>query len=502
MKVQIIYLSSTDDVDSTRDMLGWIQAPRVLLVWPDRGRVLTKRLELVRIQRYAQKRNIQIGLLTFDREVRQNAEELDLPIFDSLDDLPDSRWNMDRPPSIRTTEETITRRITPSPRPSTERTPKWADEIGKRRLRIQGALIICTLLLLGLIAAPEAEIILTPVGENKQESFIITLEIDQSYVNGKLSLPTETVELEISGTAFLSSSGWTSVPAEYARGVVFFTNHTEDPINIPFNTILRTDDPQAISFRTLKSVNLSGGFGARVETLVEALTPGVKGNVAAYAISAIEGPLGLVVSVNNQRPLTGGADDLQSMVTESDLEKLESVLKAELISTAQKRLSSQIGENQAIVEGGIRITDIIDQDINHESGDVGEVIEHLARVNTTALVYHRQELEKMIVNYVSSTLPEGKELVTNSLEYDMQTQVPSLNGDKWGLRIRVDYQAYDSIDSRKLRGMILGRSPESVNPILHEAIPELEKSSVTLSPRWLPVLPLWGARIMFRLDWE
>ena len=63
MKVQIVYLSAADDVDSTRDMLAWVQAPRVLLVWPDKGRVLCERLELVKISRYAKRRNIQIGVL-------------------------------------------------------------------------------------------------------------------------------------------------------------------------------------------------------------------------------------------------------------------------------------------------------------------------------------------------------------------------------------------------------------------------------------------------------
>jgi hypothetical protein len=502
VKIQIVYLSSADDIDSTRDMLGWIQAPRVLLVWPDQGRVLTERFELVRIHRYAQSRNIQIGLLTFDTEVRENAEELDLPIFESLDDLPESRWKKDRPLSVKATEETLARRIAPTPRSSTERTPKWAEEIGKKGIRIPGVILFGALLLIVLFVAPSAEIILSPRRETRQESFIIALEVGQSSINEELSFSTERVELEISGSASLSTGGWMKVPTGNARGVVVFTNHTQDPVSIPSNTTLRSSDPQVISFRTLNSVYLPGGVGAIVGTPVESITPGVKGNVAAFTISAIEGPLGLMVSVFNQNPLTGGVDDLQPMVTESDLETLHSDLRAELIKTAQKEVSSQIGGNQDIIERGIWITDIIEQDFSHDSGEVGEVLELLMRVKTVALVYHRQDLEEMIVDHVSRTLPEGKELVSNSLEYDIQTQVPSSNEDAWGLQISVDYQAYSSIDSRKLAGMILGRSTESANHILLEAIPELEKSSVTVSPHWIPLLPLWGDRIMFRLDWE
>jgi hypothetical protein len=502
VKVQIVYLSSADDFDSTRDMLGWIQAPRVLLVWPDQGRVLTSRYELVRIHRYAQSRNIQIGLLTFDTEVRGNAEELDLPTFDSLDDLPESYWKRDYPPKLITSEETLARRIAPAPRPFSERLPKWAENIGKRRLRFPGVFILGAILITAFVLVPSAEIILSPRRENRQQSIIVTLGLDNTPTNEEFFLPIERVESEISGSASLSAGGWTNVPTEHASGVVVFTNHSQDPISIPSNTRLRSSDPQTVNFRTLNSVLLPGGVGATVGAPIEAVIPGEIGNVVALSISAIEGPLGLVVSVFNQSALTGGVDDLQPMVTASDLESLDGELSAGLIKNTQTEISSQIGENQAIVENGVWISDIIEQTFNHDIGEVGELLELSMRVKTVALTYRRDDLEELIIGDISLMLPEEKELITNSLEYDIQTQVPISNDDKWKLRIRVDYQVYGSIDSQKLGGMILGRPTVSARQFLFEAIPELEESSVSVSPYWIPILPLWRDRIVFRLDLE
>ncbi|NIM92460.1 MAG: hypothetical protein GTO18_01930 [Anaerolineales bacterium] len=92
MKVQIVYLNPGDDIHSAQDLLGWVKAPRAILVWPDKGRVLTRKLDLVLLKRYADRRGIRIGFLTFDPEVRKDAQELGIPTFDSLDNLPLDSW--------------------------------------------------------------------------------------------------------------------------------------------------------------------------------------------------------------------------------------------------------------------------------------------------------------------------------------------------------------------------------------------------------------------------
>src|SRR3970282_57789 len=65
---------------------------RAVLVWPRRGRVLTRRLDLVLLQRQAQRQAVELGLITYDPAVLQLAQELGLPTFESPDHLPEAGW--------------------------------------------------------------------------------------------------------------------------------------------------------------------------------------------------------------------------------------------------------------------------------------------------------------------------------------------------------------------------------------------------------------------------
>jgi len=96
MKLQLIHLDPEDDQISAREKLSWARASWAVLVWPRRGRVLTRRLDLVLLQRQAQRQAVELGLVTYDPTVRQLAQELGLPTFDSPDHLPESGWQTGR----------------------------------------------------------------------------------------------------------------------------------------------------------------------------------------------------------------------------------------------------------------------------------------------------------------------------------------------------------------------------------------------------------------------
>jgi hypothetical protein len=104
VKIQIIYLDPQDDHASAREKLNWCQAPRAALVWPNRGRILTRRLDLVLIERHAQKRGVKIGLVTLDPTIREHALAIGIPTFDSVDDVSQESWYARRPPSPVTPE--------------------------------------------------------------------------------------------------------------------------------------------------------------------------------------------------------------------------------------------------------------------------------------------------------------------------------------------------------------------------------------------------------------
>jgi hypothetical protein len=502
VKVQIVYLSAADDVDSTRDMLAWVQAPRVLLVWPDKGRVLNERLDLVKISRYASRRNIQLGLLTFDSKVQHTALELAIPVFDSLDELPEHRWEKVRPRGIEVSDERFHLPIETVLDRSRERTPSWATDIGRKKTRIPLVVLIGVTTLLILFVLPSATILLLPESADHQVSFTIAFDGDQSSEADSLWIPSEILELEVSIEGVRETTGWTKMPSDLARGSVILTNHTQDPVRIPFNTTLHAGELENIKFRTLNTVVLPSGVGSQVEVQIEALEGGAKANVPPSTISAIEGPLGLLVSVENEKATFGGADDSIPSVTEGDLEMLVRDLRQDLLMKAMKEGEARIGDDQAIFKAGIWISEIIDQDTNHGIGEVGEVLEIQIVARSRMVVFHSQELEDVIENQLSTMLPEGVELIPDSLVFSTEVQEAVGQGLEGTLDLNVRYQTFQTIDSENLVRMIAGRPNDRISRMLLRSFPGLETATVKLSPHWLPFVPLWTERISIQMGWE
>src|SRR5579859_5737137 len=96
MKLQIIQLEPYDDVVSVRDRLSFVSTDRVLLVWPRRGEILKRKLDLVLIQREAARQGARLALITGDPTVIDHAAELNISTFESVRVSQRRRWKRPR----------------------------------------------------------------------------------------------------------------------------------------------------------------------------------------------------------------------------------------------------------------------------------------------------------------------------------------------------------------------------------------------------------------------
>src|SRR5258705_11957594 len=100
MKTQIITLESHDDLISVRDRMSWAKTPRILLVWPKYEKVTLRQVDLKVLQRHALSLGAQLGLVTRTRRVREDAEALKIPVFESTGQAQRVAWP--RPRHTRT----------------------------------------------------------------------------------------------------------------------------------------------------------------------------------------------------------------------------------------------------------------------------------------------------------------------------------------------------------------------------------------------------------------
>ena len=231
MKIQIIQLDEHDDIISARDKMAWCKTARILLLWPKEGKILTRYLDLVLLQRMSKSLGSQLGLVSRDREVKANADDLGIPVFTSVARAQRSYWKHNRtrplpeltlksPRELRTTYVQI-RQIVPG-------------EIKSIFVRI-GVFSSGLLAVLMLLAAfiPGAKVNITPNTSTQLIVFqVFASELIQApNLNG--SLPLKKISIDVEAKDSLPTSGQVAVPITAAAGYVEFSNLTDQAVEIP-----------------------------------------------------------------------------------------------------------------------------------------------------------------------------------------------------------------------------------------------------------------------------
>ena len=99
MKTHVIQLDSTDDYISIRDKIGWVKAPRILIVWPDSGRIKLLELEIQLISIKADNLGAQLAFVCDDPLVMQICSSLGIQVFTSIPEAQRRPWR--RPKKLR-----------------------------------------------------------------------------------------------------------------------------------------------------------------------------------------------------------------------------------------------------------------------------------------------------------------------------------------------------------------------------------------------------------------
>ncbi|MEM6529748.1 MAG: hypothetical protein AAF653_15725, partial [Chloroflexota bacterium] len=174
----LMQLEPDEDATSVRDRLSFVRGKRVLLVWPEDGTVLRRKLDLVLIQREAMRRAVRLALVTHDPQVAKNAAELNISTFETIGESEIKRWK-------RARSKVFTGR---DQKPESEPEPEELQDVASRvrapqeinPLRQTLVRLGVTLALVGLVAGvayivfPTATVILTPASDPIETTVVIT----------------------------------------------------------------------------------------------------------------------------------------------------------------------------------------------------------------------------------------------------------------------------------------------------------------------------------------
>ncbi len=193
-KHEFVQLEAGEDVASVRDRLTFMRGQHVLLIWPEQGTALNRKLDLVLVQREAMRLAIRLALVTHDPAVIRQANELNISTFETIGASERGKWQRGR--SNVFTDRYDRPEDAPEPQDlkpvaSRVRPPRKASP-----LRLVARLVLL-LLLFGLTAAvavlviPSATVSFTPSQERLDVEATVKAEVDSE--NARLDVENGTM---------------------------------------------------------------------------------------------------------------------------------------------------------------------------------------------------------------------------------------------------------------------------------------------------------------------
>ena len=489
MKTQILTLESHDDLISVRDRMSWAKTPRILLVWPKYEKVTLRQVDLKVLQRHAASLGAQLGLVTRARRVRQDAEALRIPVFESTGQAQRVAWPkprrrrwLRRAPrkDLREHREQV------FPKEAAWRTHP-AVRIGMFVLGVSSVLVLVALFI------PRARVILHP--ESKTQSIVLPVmaspSVESVFITG--SIPAREMRVILEGTESVTVTGQGITPQSQSRGVVAFRNLTQQAVTIPAGTVVRTVDN--IRFATTRAGEVEPGVDQTLDLPVEAVESGRAGNVGAETIVIVEGRLGLSLSVHNPEPLAGGRETPSVQASDADRERAKEQLLEKLEREARAQLADELETGDVLFEDTFAVSQILSEVYDPPAGAAGTKLTLTMQVEFLTLYASASDLTQLASLALNASLPSGFAAASEALALKPVTQ-PILNADgftRW--TVRAERRIVQQVSAPQVTQMIQGTSSRRAQRLLADSLPLEDAPQVNLSPSWWPWVPIVPFRI-------
>lgn len=519
---EIVRLRGDEDIHALRTIIARAQGDRVLLVVPRGQEALQRLVRLKLLVRQAHDHGKALALVTRDPTIRDLAQELNLSVFRSVGAGQRARrWRrgvgglpapplsseanghggphgsmlaagrLDHAPtSWHTGREGLLAR-----RREIGRGGDWGERIALTGLGL-GLLVVLVAVL--VLVVPSAEVTLVP--RQDPLSLILPVVADPEleapeFEAGKVPAQVTSVLLEATGQTL--ASGRKDVPDARATGTVLFVNLTGQEISLPAGTIVSTSSAVPVKFQTLRPITVPAGSDQRAVAPVEAVQPGVTGNVGALLINQIEGPASVVLRVLNPDPLQGGTVKQAAVVTAADKEQLREQLHNRLHQEALSELQTRAPHDAFLVPETLHV-ETLTESFDHQVDEQANVLSLLLRVRATAIVVPNHDVGRLARRALLAQVRPGFVLLDETLRISHH-QTERVEGNVVHLAIQADGVAGAQLDGGQVRALLRGQPLAVGSTILIDRLPLAADPAISVHPSWWSRLPYLPLRIFVRV---
>ena len=510
-KPEFVQLEPNEDATSVRDRLAFLRGQRVLLIWPEKGTALNRKLDLVLVQREAMRFNIRMALVTHDSDVIRYANELNVSTFETIGASERGKWRRGR---SRVFTDRYDR---PKDDPEADDLMPVASRVRINRrvspLRVISRIVILLLLvsvivITGYLLIPSATITITPSQQRLDAEATINATVDPEGVTVDVEngiIPATIVRAQIEQRGSVPTSGSQTLSSGRATGSVVFINKTNGAVNVPAGTRLSTSAGTPIQFQTVDAATVPAGRGLQLEVPVEATgdSSGDVGNVAPGMINTIEdATLVDQLEVRNVAATVGGADRSVGIVTQDDHDRVIAILRQQLQESAYNEMLPRLEDNQFIIPETIHIaeerTDWMTFD--HAIGDAADSLSLTMRVVVEATAVDESLAQQIAFARLAGQIPRGHVVRPELVLYDRGavTNVDSIGSVTFTMNC--SGLVVSQIDNAQLQQVLAGRDPADAAQYIDSEIDLADgtQPQITLDPDWMTRLPLLPMRITIR----
>ena len=503
MNKQTIYLDSDDDIVSIIDRLSWAQSECVVFVLPDRGDVLTERLDLLRLRRRADQLNVEVGLVSGDSVVTREARKLGFATFAAakMADRSGRRaWRQARRARFQSYRQTARVLMDEYDRQEVHRRLRVRPQWQRWALRYAGVALFFLSLTAAVIAIaygiPSATVTLRPLTEPVRATRQIVADPLLESVNfSGASVPARLLVVTTEWQTTVETTGSIEIPDAPARGSVVFANRRDEAQLVPAGTRITSSAAQRIIFQTLRDVEVPGVIGGTAEVDIVAIVPGPGGNVDAGSINRVEGSLSLQLTVRNLEPTEGGGVRIARAVTADDRDRLRAQVLQFIQALALGEMEASLTSQEFLAQDSLRVVNINQETYSHFVGEQTDrlVLEIRAEVHGTAV--DETQATDLIYQELAAQVQPGFELVPASLRFyagdvsgvDAQGRVSFIMVGEGTTAARLDTSA--ALEA------VSGQDPAVAMAYLNEQLPLRDYPTVEVWPLWFTRMPYLPVRI-------
>lgn len=526
---QLLQIDPSWRLEAVRQQIAQVRRKRLALDVPEGWDGLANAARMRLVQRQAQIQQCPLAIVTRDAATTQAARTVGLPVFVEAADAAQREWTAEpllppvslrnpaaglpEPPPWRnekrlakvmasvlrpTQYQARQKRIGMEEKARRRVVPPWLIWAGYGTL---AALFVLLLALFGLYVLPAATVTVRPGTEQISVLTRLTANPDLEESNlATAQIKGRLVETILEETSVAATSGALQKPTVKATGQVMFSNLGTAPVRVPLGTMLSTGTGTPVSFRTVSDAEIPGGVGQRVTVGIEALEPGIQGNVRANTITTIDGPLRFRARVSNAGGTGGGGSELVRAVTQEDKDKLLEETQARAEARAAELLRAELRPGEWLPDESVT-TSIIAQAFDQYNDDEADQVTLTLRLLVQGVAVDEAEARDVLQAAVQSQVPENGKMVASSLVAQRIPGAESVGrGVEFTMTVLADYIV--PIDATAVRQAVAGKSDDAAAQVLQARWRLAAPPEFYRDPEWMATLPALPSRIQVRVLYD